>query len=65
MYHMRTTTTAAWKQLSATLEEISAAARVRQWKFGRSGKGRGGGKVEEYESGNEGPRYAGTETGEA
>ena len=33
--------TAARKQLSATLKEISAAARERRWKSGRRGRGRG------------------------
>ena len=57
---------AARKQLSATLKYILAAARERRWKLGRHGEGRGGREVVEWESdeGGDGPRYAGTDTGD-
>ena len=56
---------AAQKQLSVTLEEISAAARERCWESDRRGKCGGGGEVEDYDSGREVAWYSGTDTGDA
>ena len=60
--------TAARKQLSATLKEISAAARERNWKSGRRLERRGGDRdAEESEdrAGSDGSQYSGTEIGDA
>ena len=54
--------TVAWKHLSATLEEIFVAARARRWESSRHEECGVGGKVENYDSGSEGPRYSGTDT---
>ena len=43
--------TVAINQLSATLTDISAAARKRRWKYGRRGGGRGDRDAEESEEG--------------
>ena len=51
--------TAARKQLSATLEEISAAARVRNWESGRREEGGGGSEVSESDAVIDVPQYAG------
>ena len=58
--------TVARKQLSATLKDISAAARERRWKSGRRGGGGGDMDTEESEdgAGSDGSRDAGTETGD-
>ena len=57
--------TAYWKQLSATLEDILAAARAQRWGSIRSSEGRGVREVAEYDSGIDGPLHAGMETGYA
>ena len=59
--------TAARKQLSATLKEISEAARERRWKSGRRGEGRGYRDAEESEdgAGRDGSQDSDTETGYA
>ena len=54
----------AWKQLSATLEEILVTARSRRWESDRGGEGRGGREVAEYGAKIDGPWYAGMETGD-
>ena len=41
------------------------AARARRWEYGRRGEIRGQEEVAESESGREGSRYSGTETGDA
>ena len=53
--------TAAWKELSTRLEEISAAERARRWEYGRRGKGGRDREVVESDAGSDGTRYAGTE----
>ena len=59
--------TAARKHLSAILKEILLAARERRWKSGRHDEGGGGREVAKlkFNAGSEGPRYAGTEKGDA
>ena len=52
------------KQLSATLEEISVAARASCWESVRRGEGGGGREVANYGAGRGGPRDTGTETGD-
>ena len=56
---------AARKQLSATLKDILAEARARRQESSRHKEGRGGEEVADFDSGIEGPWYAGTETGDA
>ena len=53
--------------MGATLKDILLAARDRRWKSVRHGGGGGGTEVADSESdtGRNGPRYAGTETGDA
>ena len=53
----------SWKQLSATLEDIVVAARAWRSESGRSVKGGEGREVADYDSGIDGPRYSGTDTG--
>ena len=57
--------TAYWKQLSATLEDILAAARAQRWGFIRSSEGRGVREVAESNAGSNGPRYFEVDTGES
>ena len=57
--------TEARKQISATLEDISVAARSRCWESVRRGEGGEGMKVAESGSRSDGPRYAGMETDDA
>ena len=57
--------TSARKQLSATLEDILAAPSARRWKSGRRGKVKRGREVVDSDTGSNGYRYAGTETGDA
>ena len=52
------------KNLSATLENILAAARAWRRESGRRGEGGEGGEVADYDSGSEGPWYSGTEIGD-
>ena len=56
--------TAAWNQMSATLEHILAAARARRWESGRRGEVGGGREVAESDAWSDGPWYAGTEIGD-
>ena len=55
----------AQKHLSATLEEIFVAERARRWESSRHEECGVGGKVENYDSGSEGPRYANMDTCDA
>ena len=57
--------TAARKQLSSTLEDISMAARAQRWESGRRGKGGGDREVAESVAGCNGTLYYGMETGYA
>ena len=57
--------TAARKHLSATLEDILAAARERRWESGRCGEVRGGREVSKSDAGLYGPWYYGMEIGDA
>ena len=56
--------TAARKELSATLYDISAAARERCWESSSRGEGGGGRDVVESYAGSNGPKYAVADTGE-
>ena len=58
--------TATRKLLSATIKDILAAAREWRWKSGTRGGDGGDRDTEEseYGAGNDGSRYAGTETGD-
>ena len=58
---------AAINKLSATLKEISAAAREKRWESGRRGGGGGDrdADVSEDGAGSDGSRDAGTETSDA
>ena len=51
--------------MSATLEDILAAARARHWVSGRCGEGRGGREVAESDAGSDGPWCSGTDIGDA
>ena len=58
----------ARKQLSATLKDISAAAKEQRWKSGRRGEIGGGDrdvKESEYGASCDGSKSSGTETGDA
>ena len=57
--------TASQKQLNVALEDILALPRARRCESGRRGEGGGGREVAESDAGSDGPRYAGTETGDA
>ena len=56
--------TAAWKQMSATLEDILAVARARRLESDRNGEGGGGIEVAESDAGSDEPWYDRIETGE-
>ena len=53
----------AWKQLRDMLEDILVKARSLRQESCRCGEGRGREEVAESESGREGSRYSGTDTG--
>ena len=55
---------AAWKQLIETLGDIIKVVRALRRESGRRGEVRGGGEVPDSDSLREGPRYAGTHTGD-
>ena len=57
--------TATQDHLSATLKDILAEAKARRQESSRHKEGRGGEEVADFDSGIEGPWYAGTETGDA
>ena len=56
---------AAWKLLSATLDEMLEEARAWSCESGRRGGGGRGREVAESDAGRDGPRYSGMDTGEA